>query len=187
MKKLAKFRYAFLGLTILVCLTALHLFTGLGVHYTRNEPKESDVVGVYRPDLKTRILISWDSDVPATNCEIKLNAAGKIELIGVMIWLTEDETNIAGVRLVSTKGSWHLERVGKYWQIVWGIKMLPITVFAWFEKSRLTKSRFITGKPVFRFILCETGIDTGFPFTPGESSQTGRACDNTSGARPCGQ
>ncbi len=36
-----------------------------------------------------------------------------------MIWLTEDETNIAGVRLVSTKGSWHLEKVGKYWQIVW--------------------------------------------------------------------
>jgi hypothetical protein len=91
---------------------------GFWVSYTKNEPKESNLVGVYKPDLMTRILISKESDFPATNSEIKLDADGKIELINVMGWLTENETNMAGARLVSTNGNWHLQKVGKYWQIV---------------------------------------------------------------------
>lgn len=118
MKKLAKFRYAFLGLAILACLATLYLFMGFGVCYTKNEPKKSDLIGVYKPDLITRMLISKQSDSPATNSEIKLGADGKIELIHMMHWLGDGDTNMAGERLVSTNGTWHLEKLDKGWGIV---------------------------------------------------------------------
>jgi len=117
-KRFAKFWYVLLVLVILVGLAVLHFFQGLGVRYTKNEPKESDLVGVYRPDLLTRFLIKEQSNSPAMNREIKLSADGEIELVNVLEWLNGGKTNIEGRTLLSTNGTWRVEKYKNNWVII---------------------------------------------------------------------
>lgn len=108
----------FLGVVILVCLFAVvHMATGIGVRPTKNKPNESDLVGTYRPNLKTRLLIERDTKSPATNCFIKLGRDGKIEMVNIMRWVDEDGTNRGTLNLAATNATWKLEEYEKSWVI----------------------------------------------------------------------
>ena len=127
---------------------------GFGVSYTKNEPKESDLVGVYKPDLKTQMLISKENGFSTTNNEIKLDADGKIELINLMHWLEDGDTNMAGGRLVSTNGSWHLEKLDKGWGIVSEYKLS--------DGSMTIYLQLVGGKPPYEIQIYNW--QTGVPF-----------------------
>ncbi|HXR46942.1 MAG TPA: hypothetical protein VN784_05820 [Candidatus Limnocylindrales bacterium] len=107
---------------ILLCLAVLSFIGGCGIwqelHFTKNKPQESDLVGIYEPDAKTRNLIIKDGGYPSANCQIKLNADREIELINMPDWW-ENGFGESHKRLVSTKGIWKLEKVQGRWGIDW--------------------------------------------------------------------
>src|SRR5882757_3251495 len=92
---------------------------GFGVEHTKNRPKESDLVGIYRPNLKTRVLINQKTIPPATNCAIILHSDGKIEFVEVGRWIMGDgDTNLPPVNFSPTNATWKLE-YADHWHISW--------------------------------------------------------------------
>jgi hypothetical protein len=114
-KKIAKFRYAVFGLAILACLGFWYFL--IRVPYTRNEPKESDLAGVYRPDFKKHFSFLKSGDLPPIDSEIQVDADGKFELVNVLPWLIEGDTDTFETASVSTNGVWHLEKSDDGWVI----------------------------------------------------------------------
>jgi len=56
------------------------------LHFTKDKPKESDLIGAYEPDTKTQKLIARDGGYASTNCQIKVDADGKIEFTNMPDW-----------------------------------------------------------------------------------------------------
>jgi hypothetical protein len=100
----------------------LFFVAGCGVwqelHFTKTKPQESDLIGTYEPDSKTQKLILKDGGYSSAKCQIKLNADGKIEFVNMPDWW-ENGFGESHKKLISTNGTWHIEKVDKYWQIVW--------------------------------------------------------------------
>jgi hypothetical protein len=106
---------------ILLCSTILFV-VGCGawqeLHFTKTKPKESDLFGTYEPDAKTKKLILKNGGYPSANCQIKLNANHKIELINMQDWW-ENGFGESHKKLISTNGIWKLEKIQGYWGIDW--------------------------------------------------------------------
>jgi hypothetical protein len=151
-KKSAKFWCIVFGLAALACL-ALWYFL-IRVPYTRNEPKESDLIGVYRPNPKTQKLIEEEGAAFATNCAIQVEAKNKIELINILPWLTEGDTNMLREASNSTNGVWYLEKSDNGWVIVSEYEQHDGSISISFE---------LTGeKPPYSIRICTW--HTGIPF-----------------------
>jgi hypothetical protein len=107
---------------LFLCLAILFFVAGCGVwqelHFTKTKPKESDLIGTYEPDAKTRSLILKDGGYSSANCQIKLNADGKIEFTNMPDWW-QDSFGESHKKLISTNGVWKLEKVRSYWSINW--------------------------------------------------------------------
>jgi hypothetical protein len=187
-KKLAKFRYALLGLAILACSAAWYFL--IRVPYTKNEPKESDLVGIYRPDFKKHALFFMRSNFPPTNSEIKVESGGKIELVSLLHWLIQDDTNTFEEASISTNGAWHLEKSGDGWMIMseYGQHNGSMSIYLQLiGEKNLIVSDFVLGTPALFSILCRVQINIGFLFMRALSFRTVRAYSNTNAAWPCGQ
>jgi hypothetical protein len=107
---------------IFLCSTILFYLVGCGawqeLHFTKNKPKESDLIGTYEPDAKTQKLILKDGGYSSAKCQIKLNADGKIELIDMPDWW-ENGFGESHKKLISTNGTWKLEKIQGCWGIDW--------------------------------------------------------------------
>jgi hypothetical protein len=106
---------------IFLC-SVIFLAAGCGVwqelHFTETKPKESDLIGIYEPDDKTQKLITKDGGYASSNCKIKVDADGKIEFTNMPDWW-QDGSGESHKQFISKNGTWDLEKVNDYWQIVW--------------------------------------------------------------------
>ena len=116
MKNLAQTRKVFLCSGILLFIAGCGVWQEL--HFTKNKPKESDLIGIYLPDVKTQKLITKDGGYAPANCQIKVGADGKIEFTNMPDWW-HDGFGKSHRKLESTNGTWSLEKYDNYWQIVW--------------------------------------------------------------------
>jgi hypothetical protein len=107
---------------IFLCSAILFSVAGCGawqeLHFTKNKPKESDLIGTYEPDAKTQKLILGDGGYSSAKCQIKLNADGKIEFVDMPDWW-QNSFGESHKKLISTNGVWHVDKNNDYWQIVW--------------------------------------------------------------------
>jgi hypothetical protein len=105
---------------IFLCSAILFLIAGCGVwhelHFTKTKPKESDLIGIYEPDANTKKLILQDGGYSSADCQIKLNADGKIELINMPDWWTNGFGE-SHRKLISSDGVWKLANSGNGWGI----------------------------------------------------------------------
>ncbi|HVU26607.1 MAG TPA: hypothetical protein VHG71_02590 [Verrucomicrobiae bacterium] len=116
MKTILQFGKIFLGLAILFLIAGCGVWQEL--HFTKNKPKESDLIGAYEPDAKTKKLILKDGGYPFANCKIKVDANSKIEFTNMPDWW-QGGFGESHKQLISTNGTWNLEKVEDCWQIVW--------------------------------------------------------------------
>lgn len=117
MKKPLRFcrvRYYLVAVVLICSVVVMHMAFGVGVCHTKNKPKESDLVGIYRPNLKTRFLIERQTKSPATNCAIKISGDGNIEFVNMTRWVTgpipSDRSSIE-----ATNGLWKLDQLEGAW------------------------------------------------------------------------
>jgi hypothetical protein len=115
-KTLVQIRKIFLYATILLFVAGCGAWQEL--HFTKNKPKESNLIGTYEPDAKTQKLITNDGGYASSNCQIKIDADGKIEFTNMPDWW-QGGSGESHKQLVSTNSTWDLEKVDDYWQIVW--------------------------------------------------------------------
>jgi hypothetical protein len=131
---------------------------GFGVRHTRNKPKEPDLIGVYRPNLKTKFLIERDTKSPATNCAIKLCADGRIEFINTETLIIGDrDANLHAVKMTSTNIIWKLEQYEGTWDIAWSYKDVSENGLVSGDGLRL-----VGGKPPYSIQIYNW--QTGVPF-----------------------
>lgn len=116
MKTLVQIRKEFLYATILFFVAGCGVWQEL--HFTKNKPKESDLIGIYEPDAKTQKLITKDGGYASSNCQIKVEADGKIEFTNMPDWWHDGFGQSHG-KLESTNGTWFLKKNDSNWQIVW--------------------------------------------------------------------
>jgi hypothetical protein len=90
-----------------LCSTILFFVVGCGawqeLHFTKNKPKESDLIGTYEPDAKTRARITKNGGTASPKCQIKIYAEDKIEFLDMPVWW---EGGSGNKELVSTNGIW---------------------------------------------------------------------------------
>ena len=107
---------------LFLCSAILFFVAGCGawqeLHFTKNKPKESDLIGTYEPDAKTQKLIVKDGGYVSTNCQIEVDADGKIEFTNMPDWW-ENGFGESHKKLISTNGIWKLEKIQGYWGIDW--------------------------------------------------------------------
>ena len=75
-------------------------------------------MGSYRPDLKKHPSYMTGSELPPTNGVIKIEAGGKIQLVNLLDWLTQNDTNTFRKALISTNGTWTLKQSDEGWEII---------------------------------------------------------------------
>jgi hypothetical protein len=156
-KKSVQFLYVLLALVILAGLLTVMLFAVLGnkFRYTENRPQESDLIGVYRPNLITRMLIKETGGSTFTNGAINIAIRNKIALDNVWHWLNDGDINnkeISGVDL--SNGIWKLEIAGSRWQI---------SAYYQLTNGAMTISLPLAGqKPPYSIVIDDW--QTGVPF-----------------------
>ena len=116
MKSISQIEKVFLYSAIVFFVAGCGVWQEL--HFTKTRPKESDLIGTYEPDAKTQKLILREGGYPSANCQIKVNADGKIELIDMPDWW-ENGFGESHKKLISTGGMWKLENVQNRWGISW--------------------------------------------------------------------
>jgi len=82
------------------------------------------LVGIYRPNFKTRFLIERKTKSPATNCTIELFADGKLKFSNMARWLAGPDTNPDHESIDSKIGSWNLKESNGRWSLMWHQRMV---------------------------------------------------------------